>query len=738
MNIIHLISGGDVGGAKTHVLSLLAGLKETENVRLVCFMEGDFAKEARELGIATTIVSCGVLAAVKTVADIVREHKAQVIHCHGARANMIGVMLRNMVKAPVLTTVHSDYRLDYLGRPLGRLTFGTINTVALRFMDYYVGVSDPMAELLIGRGFDPQRIEAIYNGVDFTPRYPKMEREAYLRSVGLADCENCVVYGIAARLSAVKDVATLIRGFGLAAQKYDNIRLLIAGDGEERDMLEKLAAQCCPEGTYAFCGWVSDMDSFYNALDVNTLTSLSETFPYALTEGARMHCATIASNVGGVPRLIEDGVCGFLFEPRDHEKLAEHICALAEDDALRQQLGEALYLKASRKFSVEATVLRQKEIYETVLRKQERKGKKRDGVMICGAYGRDNAGDDAILESIVGQMRNLDPDIPMYVLTRKPRETAMRYRIGTVHTFAFGKFCRTCKKTELYINGGGSLIQDVTSSRSLWYYLMNIKAAKKKGNKVLMYGCGIGPVTRVGNRRLAGRIIDKYSDIITLREDLSLRELQDMGVKRPEMKITADPAILLKPAKESVVDRALKKMGLEPNEAYAVLAPRPWKGVETKADAFVAAARYLQQAHSLRPVFLAMEPNRDMEICQKVAAMVGGDAVCVAAPKESQVLIGILERARLVAAMRLHALIFAAGVGTPLVGVAYDPKVTGFMDYIGKPKCLQLDSLNSDALVGAVEDALTGTFDHAQMARRLRDLAGENEAAARRLLEEAK
>lgn len=738
MNIIHLISGGDVGGAKTHVLSLLAGLKETENIRLVCFMEGDFAEEARELGINTTIVEGGVPTAVSTVASIVREHEAQVIHCHGARANMIGVLLKNKVTAPVLTTVHSDYRLDYLGRPLGRLIFGTINTIALRYMDYYVGVSDPMAELLISRGFDPQRIEAIYNGVDFTPRIPSVEREAYLRSVGLENCENCVVYGIAARLSAVKDVATLIRGFGLAAQKCDNIRLLIAGDGEEREMLEKLAAQCCPSGTYAFCGWVSDMDSFYNALDVNTLTSLSETFPYALTEGARMHCATIASNVGGVPRLIEDGVCGFLFEAKDYEKLAEHIRTLAEDDILRQQLGEALYLNASRRFSVEATVQRQKEIYEKVLRKNARRSKKRDGVMICGAYGRDNAGDDAILESIVSQMRELDPDIPLYVLTRKPTETAMRYRIGTVHTFAFGKFCRTCKKTELYINGGGSLIQDVTSSRSLWYYLMNIKMAKQKGNKVLMYGCGIGPVTKKGNRRHAGHVINKFSDIITLREDLSLQELHDMGVKKPEMKITADPAILLQPAKKSAVDRVLKKVGIDPRAPYAVFALRPWKGVEKKEEAFASAAKYLQEKHGLRPVFLAMEPNRDMEICHEVANMVGGDAICVAAPKESQILIGLLERAKIVTAMRLHALIFAAGVGVPLVGVAYDPKVTGFMDYIGKPGCLQLDSLSSEALLPAVEDALTGSFNHEEMAQRLRNLARENKEAAKRLLEEVR
>ena len=67
------------------------------------------------------------------------------------------------------------------------------------------------------------------------------------------------------------------------------------------------------------------MDSFYNAIDVNTLTSLSETFPYALTEGARMRCATVATNVGGVPYLIESGITGLLFEPKDDAALAEHM-----------------------------------------------------------------------------------------------------------------------------------------------------------------------------------------------------------------------------------------------------------------------------------------------------------------------------------------------------------------------------------------------------------------------------
>lgn len=735
MKIIHLISGGDVGGAKTHVLSLLNGLRETEQVRLICFTDGDFAAEARELGIDTRIISSGNLrAVVNTLRDMVVQEGFEIVHCHGSRANLVGSLLRRKIAAPVVTTVHSDYRLDYLGRPLGRLTYGTINTVALRFLDYYIGVSRSMGDLLISRGFDPQRIFAIYNGVDFSPRTPSVERREYLASLGLSCGSDAVVFGIAARLSAVKDVGTLIRAFAIAVKTRPEIRLVIAGDGEQRQDLERLAAQICPAGTYVFAGWVSDMDSFYGAIDVNVLTSLSETFPYALTEGARMRCATVASRVGGVPDLIEDGVCGLLFEAKDADTLAEHILSLADDGELRTRLGQALYDKAKREFSVEATVEKQKEIYETILRRSQRK-RKRDGVMICGAYGRGNAGDDAILECIVGQMRQIDPDLPLYVLSRTPRETAARHRMGAIYTFRFFRFCRVARTTRLYINGGGSLIQDVTSSRSLWYYLLSIAAAKRRGNKVLMYGCGIGPVIRENNRRLAGRVLNDNADVITLRDNFSMEELRRMNVTKPEQKVTADPGILLRPAAPEAVEAFLRRRGIDPDEPLALFAIRSWKGMEDALPAFTAAAEHTAKEHGLRPVFLAMEPRSDREICRLAAERTPG-SWALDAPEDSALLIGVLKQARLVVAMRLHALVFAAGVGVPLTGVAYDPKVTAFLDYLGQPDCLRLEELTADGLRQKIDDVLADPADHMDRAARLRSLAEENQAAAAKLLEE--
>ena len=473
MKVIHLISGGDSGGAKTHVLSLLQNLNKTITAQLVCFRDGPFAQEARSLGIPTMI--CGgnnILRTRRQLTEYIRQGGYQIIHCHGSRANMIGALLRHPTGLPVVTTVHSDYKLDYMGRPLSHLTFGNINAWALRQLDYRIGVSDAMVDLLIQRGFPPDRFYAIYNGIDFMPAPSQGDRMEYLKSLGADVDQDSVVVGIAARLNPVKDMSTLIRGFAAGYAQCPRLRLVIAGDGEEREKLGNLAKELGVEHQVTFAGWISGgMDQFYSALDINALTSLSETFPYALTEGARFHLATVSTAVGGIPYLIDQDVNGYLFTPGDWQSLGKYLAALGNDDALRRDMGEKLYQKASTQFSIQRTVDTQLHIYQEILRRHNRPKMPRDGVVICGAYGRGNAGDDAILEAILQEMRSLDPDMPMTVLSKDPKSTRLTYRVQAVHRANFPAWHRAMHHAKLYINGGGSLIQDVTSRRRLWYYL---------------------------------------------------------------------------------------------------------------------------------------------------------------------------------------------------------------------------------------------------------------------------
>ena len=739
MKVIHLISGGDSGGAKTHVLSLLQNLNKTITAQLVCFRDGPFAEEARAMGIPTMI--CGgnnIPHLRRELAAYIREGGYQLIHCHGSRANMIGALLRKPTGLPVVSTVHSDYKLDYMGRPFARLTFGAINARALRHLDYRIGVSDAMVDLLINRGFPPDRFYAIYNGIDFTPAPPQGNRLAYLRGLGADVEENSVVVGIAARLNPVKDMSTLIRGFAEGHKSCPRLRLVIAGDGEERQKLEDLAKELGVEKEVTFAGWISGgMDRFYSALDVNALTSLSETFPYALTEGARFHLATVATAVGGIPYLIDQDVNGYLFTPGDWQTLGRYLAALGNGDALRREMGEKLYEKASAKFSIQSTVDTQLHIYEEIIRRHNRPKRDRDGVVICGAYGRGNAGDDAILEAILQEMRSIDPDMPITVLTKDPKATRLTYRVRTAGRMDVGTWKKAMRHAGLYINGGGSLIQDVTSRRSLWFYLHNIQAAHKAGCKVQMYGCGIGPVLREQHRKLAASVLNASVDVITLREPDSLKELQSMGVTKPEILLTADPALTLPAASEDEIDSVLLRAGIPPHGKYLCFALRNWKGFEDKAPLFAQAAKYAYETYGLTPVFAAVEKHLDPVAGRLAAAGLDIPHYFLDDAGSAGTIIGALSRMQAVVSMRLHALIFAAGQGIPLAGVVYDPKVSAFLRYIGQENFLDLDALTADALKAMIDHMVSSPIspeEQAAAVQKLRQIEQVNVDTARRLL----
>ena len=714
MKVLHLISGGDTGGAKTHVHSLLAGLTPLIQVKMVCFTEGPFTQEARALGIDTQVLpGRNFFRNLKKLERMVRAEGFDIIHSHGARGNMMAAFLAKRTGLPTVSTVHSDYRLDYLGRPLSRLSYGTINTLALRRLDYRIGVSDAMVDLLISRKFDPERLFAIYNGLDFTPRTPAMDREAYLRSVGLKADESCVVAGIAARLNPVKDIATLIRGFALAHEDFPALRLLIAGDGEEMETLKQLARELGVEKEVCFAGWISDTDSFYHALDINTLTSISETFPYALTEGARAGLPTVSSQVGGVAYLIDHGANGFLFPPGDYKALAGHLLTLAQNPALRKTMGQRLYEKAKREFSIEATIQRQLEIYETILR-YEKQG--RDRVVICGAYGRGNAGDDAILLAILTELRSIDPDLSCQVFSRNPMDTRKTYRVNAFYTFHFWKALYYFKRAKFFINGGGSLMQDVTSYRSLWFYLWTLAAAKRHGCPVIMYGCGIGPIRNPRNRRRAAKVMNRYVDTITLRDPDSLKELEVLGVTEPHIALSADTTVGLPPAPDDVIDGILTSRGIPANGKYIGFILRPWPGFEDRAKDIAAAADYAYARYGLTPVFFPIEPRLDVAAAQRVTQRMTAPYHLLIQAYTAAQTIGILSRMQVVVSMRLHGLIFAASQGVPLVGIVYDQKVSSFLSYIGQDLYDDLKRMTADKLKHLIDQAVERGKDPALLA----------------------
>jgi len=744
MRILHMISGGDVGGAKTHVHTLLAGLTKTENVLLVCFLDGPFAQEAKALGIPTRVMEGATSSVLKRLTALVRTEGFEILHCHGARANFIGSLLKKRSGITVVSSVHSDPKIDYLGRPLAALTYGNLNKNALRHMDYWIGVSQSILDILHERGVDPNRTFLITNGVAFDLHPPTLDRESFLRSLGMEPKPNLTVFGIAARINPVKDMGTLIRGFAKTVAVCPDARLIIAGDGEQRSQMEALAAALCPAGTVAFAGWIKDTHSFYSAIDVNMLTSISEGFPYALIEGASRRCATIATCVGGIPNLVQHETNGLLFSPRDIDTLAEYMIRLAKDRALLNEYADRIYADARERYSIEATVARQKEIYEAVLRRNARAAASpRDGVLICGAFGKGNSGDDAILQTMVRELRRLDPDLPLYATSRSPHETARETAVGTVFTFHPWKVRQIMKKTALYLSGGGSLIQDATSTRSLWYYLRSIRLAKRRGNLVMMFGCGIGPVHRKGNRRRAAKIIQGNVDCITLRDAASARELEALGVHGIPTRLTADIAFLAQPAATDRVEKLCEECCIgekvHADDRLLILSPRPWEGMGAHLNDFAAAAVYAARKYGLTPVLLAMEPEKDLRVCEEIARIATKQAEIrcpvLVAKQDAAAVVGLIQRSEAVLGMRLHAPILAAAQGLPFAAVSYDPKVAGFVEYFGLGDCCTLAEASAARLCVMVDGMMQYSESELQAAaRRMRTLAAANCEEVFRLL----
>ncbi|MGM9613418.1 MAG: polysaccharide pyruvyl transferase CsaB [Butyricicoccus sp.] len=740
MRILQMMGGGDVGGAKTHIMTLVQALSEHNDVCLVSFRDGPFPKEAAARGLNVRVFQyMNPYTCRNKVLELIDEFQPEVIHTHGSKANLVGAMVRAKRKIPLMTTVHSDYQLDYMGSPHKQATFGTLNAIALRFMDFYQPVADRMARTLISRGFDPERMCVIYNGMDFTEPVQGLDRAAYIKEQwGVDIAPDDILCGIAARLTAVKDIFTCVKGFAGAVKQEPRMRLFLAGDGEDEPKLRRLVADYGIADRVTFCGWVSPIDKFFASMDINLLTSVSETFPYSILEGIREGCATICSDVGGMNELIDTGENGFIFQPGDSETLTRHLLTFARDPEKRREFAARLYEKADREFSLRTMCRTQEENYRMVIRRFARPKNRRDGIVICGAYGKGNAGDDAILKAIVQEMREIDPDRRITVMSRRPKETRLIYRTGAIYTFRIDQVLRRFRHASLYINGGGSLMQDVTSTRSLRYYLLTLDAARKFGCKVMMYGCGIGPINRPGNRVRAAKTINRSVDIITLRDDLSRGELTRMGIVKPDIRLSADPTIILKPASEAMVDNALEQCGIPTDGKYIGFGLRYWKGLDDVMGEIIAAAEYAYEKHGLIPLFVPIEYPSDLMPAEILGSKLSCPHYMVTRRQSIETTIGILARMEVVIGIRLHSLMFSAAAGVPVIGMSYDIKVDGFLKYIGSRTCIPLREVTADKLRPLIDECVSGALDSEvrQTAAMLREREHQNVRAARELLGE--
>lgn len=326
-------------------------------------------------------------------------------------------------------------------------------------------------------------------------------------------------------------------------------------------------------------------------------------------------------------------------------------------------------------------------------------------IMLSGYYGFGNSGDEALLQVILHDLRVCRPDLSIVVLSGNPQETAEKHRVKAVDRMNLKEIYKTMKHTKLLLSGGGSLIQDSTSSKSLYYYLTIIAMAKKCGCKVMLYANGVGPVSSVLNRKISAKVLNQV-DMITLRDPDSLDELKRMKVRKSKMMVTADPAIGLSPCEDERTRELLQRFECE--KPPLIISLRNWKQydelISREIKRFIIEVR---SRYGCKSLLLPMQPSRDGELCKQVAK--GTDAVVLEQLSTREVL-GLMKHSGAVIGMRLHALIYATAVGAPTVGIVYDPKVEGYLRYLGSEHYLSVSQTDSKELFRLVSKARESDF----------------------------
>ncbi len=375
MKVLHLISGGDTGGAKTHIISLMKGLEKFIDARIICFIKDTFYEEVKESNIDIEVFEQKGRLDMSVIARLEEEINNvnyDIIHCHGARANFVAMFLKRKVKKPFITTIHSDYELDFKDNFYKKLIFTNLNKFALKGFDYYIAISDSFKDMLIDRGFDSEKIYTAYNGIDLDAEMNYVFKDDFLRRYNI-EAKDKTIIGIIARLDQVKDHETFIRAASIVLKERDDLLFLIAGDGNDEKRLKSIVEEEGIGEYVHFLGYVKDPYSFFNAIDINVLTSISESFPYVILEGARMNKTIISTKVGGVAMLVKDGYNGYIIDIGDSEALAQRITSLLDDKGKIETMGKNLYRDARDNFSSEPMAKRHIEIYNEIIKSVEEK-----------------------------------------------------------------------------------------------------------------------------------------------------------------------------------------------------------------------------------------------------------------------------------------------------------------------------------------------------------------------------
>ncbi len=715
----------DIGGAETHIVELSKALSKMGVEVLVASNGGAYVKELEDAGIKHFKVELNrktpgaVRRSYRQLEKIILENRVDVVHAHARIPGFLCGLLKKKHNFRFVTTAHWVFSTRF---PFNLLT---------NWGDRSLAVSDDIKQYLIDNyGIAGENIKVTINGVDTDKFSKNTDFSDVAREFDFGENKTRIVY--VSRMDTDRSYAAhkLIEATPEVLAAVPDLEVVIVGGGNDYEPVRAKAEEMnrrLGRRVIITTGPRTDINKFAAAAQVFVGVSRA-----ALEAMAAEKPAIIAGNEGYIGIFDEDKLqvsidtnfCCRGCEMTTAEGLTRDLVRLLGEggNELCERLGEYSLETVKKYYSVETMAKDALSMYISVIKgggfpsdptgEMENiekylicpKSKRDIDVVLSGYYGFSNSGDDAILEAIITQLRDACPNISITVLSNTPKETAQAYGVNSVDRFDFFALRKLLCRTKLLISGGGSLIQDVTSTKSVLYYLSVIKMAKHYGAKVMLYANGIGPVNKAKNRRAVAKTL-KSVNCITLREESSMDELCAIMGRDASATVTADPVFGMEGCDIKATEKVLADTGIDKDDKFFVLSVREWKTMDPDAvDKICEFAKAVYEKYGIKPFVIPMQKTRDREISMKIYENlpqgVYGEGF---SPK---VMMGIIEKAQFVVGMRLHTLIYAAKAGVPSIALDYDPKVDAVMKYVGSGFTQKVENIDKDTLLGFADDIM--------------------------------
>jgi polysaccharide pyruvyl transferase CsaB len=362
-------------------------------------------------------------------------------------------------------------------------------------------------------------------------------------------------------------------------------------------------------------------------------------------------------------------------------------------------------------------------------------------VLLSGYYGFNNIGDEAVLGGILAGLRAELPDVEPVVLSADPAFTIDLHGVSAIPRTSLRLIRQRLRDAALFISGGGSLLQDVTSLRSPFYYLGLLWLAQRAGVPTMALGQGVGPLRHPLARACTRRVLNR-TQAITVRDEGSANLLAALGVK-VSAEVTADPSFLLEPDLSERLE-AWWAAHIPADRPTIGVALRQWTSVNS-CDCYRAisdALAEMAERTGALLLFIPMQAGQDLHVSEEVAGWTPAESRVLNLPLTPREMLALVGKCDFILAMRLHALIFAVRQAVPAFGLAYDPKVPDFCLAANLPTPMLWGDITAGELTEtlqtewAARDVLRGMLR--QSGARLAADARRNIACVRELLESSR